>query len=335
MAFKVAIAQINPRLGDVSTNLAVYEEKIRQAVKEGADLLLFPELSLTGYFLRDMVPTVALGRSSREIEGLKRLSREIAFVAGLVEEGPDYRFYNAAIYFEGGEIRHVHRKVYLPTYGMFDEQRYFARGDRLRAFDTKFGRMAILICEDLWHPSTLYLAALDGALAILCPSASPLRGITDGQSQDDNARYWELINQMYAETFSIFIVYANRTGFEDGVGFWGGSEILDPFGRRITKAKYYEEDFIVGEVALESVRRKRTVAPLLRDEDLDLTINELMRIRERPSDLKEVQRLKGLREPSPFPLPGRERIKGEGSRVQGLKGSKGKKIKSSRGGKKR
>ena len=324
VAFKVAIAQINPRLGDLRSNLGLYEEKIRQGVREGADLLLFPELSLTGYFLRDMVPNVALKLTGAEIGRLKKLSREIAFVAGLVEESPDYRFYNAAVYFEGGKIRHVHRKVYLPTYGMFDEQRYFARGDRLRAFDSKFGRMAILICEDLWHPSTVYLAALDGALAVLCPSTSPLRGITEGQPQDDNARYWEMINRAYAETFSLFMIHGNRVGFEDGVGFWGGSEVLDPFGHRVAKAKYYDEDFIIAEVALESVRRKRTMAPLLRDEDVDLTINELLRIRERPSDLKRVQGLKGSKEPSPFPLPRRERIKGEGSRVKGAKSKSGK-----------
>lgn len=286
MTLRVAIAQINPRLGDLQANLGLYEAEIRRAVSERADLLLFPELSLTGYFLRDMVPNVALKLSSRELEGLKKLSRQVAFVGGLVEESSDYRFYNAAVYFEGGEIRHIHRKVYLPTYGMFDEQRYFARGDRVRAFDSKFGRMAVLICEDLWHPSTAYLAALDGALVILCPSASPLRGIQEGQPQDDNARYWEMINRTYAETFGLFMVYGNRVGFEDGVGFWGGSEILDPFGQRMAKARYYDEDFVVGEVALQSVRRKRTMAPLLRDEDLDLTVNELLRIRERP-DLRQ------------------------------------------------
>jgi predicted amidohydrolase len=295
MAFRVALAQINPRLGDLGANLALYEEKIRLGKKEGADLVLFPELSLTGYFLRDMVPNVALKLTSPEIERLKILSRDVSFVAGLVEEGPDYRFYNAAVYFERGEVRHIHRKVYLPTYGMFDEQRYFARGDRVRAFDSRFGRMAILICEDLWHPSTIYLAALDGALAVLCPSTSPLRGITAGQPQDDNARYWETINRAYAETFGLFMVYGNRVGFEDGVGFWGGSEVVDPFGRRIAKANYYEEDFTIAEVALESVRRKRSAAPLLRDEDIDLTINELLRIRERPSELKAVQEFKGLR----------------------------------------
>lgn len=307
MPFKIAIAQINPKLGDIKSNLAIYEEKIRQGIKAGADLLLFPELSLTGYFLRDMVPHVALKLSSKEIGHLKKLSREIPFIAGLVEEGPDYRFYNAAVYFEDGEVRHLHRKVYLPTYGMFDEQRYFARGDRIRAFDSKFGRMALLICEDLWHSSTAYLAALDGALVILSPSTSPLRGLTEGQDRDDNARYWEMINRAYAESLSLFLVYGNRVGFEDGVGFWGGSEIVDPFGQTIAKGRYYEEDFVTGEVSLESARRKRSMAPLLRDEDIDLTINELMRIRERPHP-------KGLR------------VEGlKGLRAKGVKGSRAKK----------
>jgi predicted amidohydrolase len=286
VSVRVGIAQINPKLGNLQANLSLYEEQIGRAIKEKIDLLLFPELSLTGYFLRDMVPSVALTVNSTEMNKLKRLSRDLPFVAGLVEESADHRFFNAAVYFEDGEIRHVHRKVYLPTYGMFDEQRYFARGDRIRSFSSKFGRLAILICEDLWHPSTIYVAALDGAVAVLCPSSSPLRGIVDGQAQDDNARYWEMINRCYSETFSVFMIYANRVGFEDGVGFWGGSEIVDPFGERVTKAKYYDDDFVAGEVRLESVRRKRTMAPLLRDEDVDLTINELMRIRERPTGIE-------------------------------------------------
>jgi predicted amidohydrolase len=292
VSIRVAIAQINPKLGDLQANLSLYDEKVRQGMKERAEFLLFPELSLTGYYLRDTVPSVALTMKSAEITTLKQLSRQLPFVAGLVEESADHRFFNAAVYFEDGEVRHVHRKVYLPTYGMFDEQRYFAAGNRIRAFESKFGRLALLICEDLWHPSTINVAALDGALAVLCPSASPLRGVVDEQVQDDNARYWEMINRTYAETYSLFMIYGNRCGFEDGVGFWGGSEIVDPFGQRIAKAKYYEEDFIVADIPLESVRRKRTISPLLRDEDIDLTINELMRIRERPVEPKVVQKFK-------------------------------------------
>jgi len=273
------MAQINPKLGDVAANMALYEAGVREAAGQDANLVVFPELSLTGYFLRDMVPDVAVRLSSPEMERLKTLSREVSLVAGLVLESEDHRFYNAAVYFEAGEVRHIHRKVYLPTYGMFDEQRYFARGDRLRAFDTRHGRLVLLICEDLWHPSTVFLAALDGALTIVCPSSSPLRGVTDGAEQDDNARYWELITRSYAETFGMFVVHSNRVGFEDGVGFWGGSGILDPFGHTVCKADYYDEAFVSGDVSHEVARRKRTRAPLMRDEDVDLTIRELERIR--------------------------------------------------------
>lgn len=283
MNLSVAIAQISPKLGDVKFNLDIYGEQVEKAFKENCQLVLFPELALTGYFLKDAVPDVAVKLNSPEIEELKRLSRKVSFIAGLVEETLDFRFYNSAVYFEAGEIKHVHRKVYLPTYGMFDEQRYFSRGDRVRAFDSKFGRLAVLICEDFWHSSTVYLSYLDGASIVLCLSASPLRGITDRGRQDNNARYWEMIIQTYAQSYGFFIAYANRTGFEDGVGFWGGSEILDPFGRRLAKGRYYEEDFIVGDAHFELVSRKRKQMPWLKNTDVDITLKELMRIRERPA----------------------------------------------------
>jgi predicted amidohydrolase len=284
--YAVALAQVNPRLGDVQHNLAVCEERVRAARDLGAELIVFPELSLTGYFLKDMVSTVALRLDSAEIEQLKRLSRDVALVVGLVEEADDYRFYNSAVYLEDGEVRHVHRKAYVPTYGLFDEGRYFARGDRVRSFNTKLGRTALLICEDLWHPSTVYIAALDGALSVICPSSSPLRGLSDGTEQDDNARYWELMNAAYAQTFSLFVIYANRVGFEDGVGFWGGSEVIDPDGARLVKAKYYEEDLVAARINLKDARRQRVMSPMLRDENLDLTINELLRIRERSGEAR-------------------------------------------------
>ena len=168
-----------------------------------------------------MVSTVALRLDAPEVGKLRELSRKGGLIAGFVEETDDYRFYNSAVYFEDGEIRHVHRKVYLPTYGLFDEGRYFARGDSIRGFDSRCGRGALLICEDMWHPSAVYIAALDRALMLFCPSSSPLRGVSENQEQDNNARYWELLNAMYAQTFSLFVVYANRVGFEDGVGSWG------------------------------------------------------------------------------------------------------------------
>ena len=246
-----------------------------------------------------MVSTVALRLDAPEVGKLRELSRKGGLIAGFVEETDDYRFYNSAVYFEDGEIRHVHRKVYLPTYGLFDEGRYFARGDSIRGFDSRCGRGALLICEDKWHPSAVYIAALDRALMLFCPSSSPLRGVSENQEQDNNARYWELLNAMYAQTFSLFVVYANRVGFEDGVGFWGGSEIVYPAGVRLAKAKYYEEDLIVSELNFKSARRQRVASPLLRDEDLDLTINELLRIRGRELEALARKRLDSARGAAP------------------------------------
>jgi predicted amidohydrolase len=284
--FTVAAVQFSPRLGDVEANLELHGKSIAEAKGSGADLVVFCELSLTGYLLRDMVSTVALRLDGAEMKHLRKLSQKIAVLVGFVEETRAFRFHNSAVLLDRGEIVAVHRKVYLPTYGMFDEQRYFARGSEVRAFDSRFGRGAILICEDLWHPSTAYLAALDDALFVLCPSASPLRGVSEGHEQDDNARYWEMINRFYASTFSLSLAYANRTGFEDGIGFWGGSEILDASGERMAKARYYDPDLICAEIHPKLARRRRIAAPLLRDEDLDLTINELLRIRGRPTRLE-------------------------------------------------
>jgi predicted amidohydrolase len=300
--FTVAAAQISPRLGDLEANLALYQQAIAEARGRGADLVVFPELSLTGYMLRDMVSTVALRLDAPELKHLKKQSQKIAILVGFVEETRSFRFHNCAVLLDRGEVAAVHRKVYLPTYGMFDEQRYFARGAEVRAFDSRFGRGAILICEDLWHPSTAYLAALDEALFILCPSASPLRGVSEGYEQDDNARYWEMINRFYATTFSVSLIYANRVGFEDGIGFWGGSEILDASGERVAKARYYEPDLAVGEIQPKVARRRRIAAPLLRDEDLDLTINELLRIRGRATRLDAKGEVAVLK-----PVPGRAR----------------------------
>src|SRR5262245_60707835 len=152
MNIKIGIAQINPRLGNVEANLDLCEQNVRKATAQQLDLLVFPELSLTGYHVRDLVSTVAFALDSPEMAQLKEWSQDVALVVGFVEESADFHFYNVAAYIAGGEIRHLHRKVYLPTYGMFDEQRYFARGDKVRTFDAPFGRASLLICEDLWHP---------------------------------------------------------------------------------------------------------------------------------------------------------------------------------------
>ncbi|MGH7382248.1 MAG: nitrilase-related carbon-nitrogen hydrolase [Candidatus Methylomirabilales bacterium] len=291
--FTLGIAQLAPALGNLDTNLALHNKILREAEGQGVDLLLFPELSLTGYFLKDLVPTVALTARDPRLDLFKQASRKMAIVVGLVEESSDRRFFNAAAYFEDGTLRHLHRKLYLPTYGLFDEHRYFAQGESLRAFDTRLGRMALTICEDLWHPATAYLAALDGAQIILCISASPGRGLRpDGTFA--NAAAWEHLNRAYAQLFTCFLCYCNRVGYEDGACFWGGSEVIAPTGDVLLKGPQLEEAFLHVGIDRREVRRERIANPLLRDERLDFTLRELKRI---TRDLERIRRARGEETP--------------------------------------
>jgi predicted amidohydrolase len=279
---RVAVAQIAPALGDFEENLAAHRDAIEKARDQGAGLVVFPELSLTGYRLKDMVPEVAIRRDIELATEVAPLSAGIAVVVGFVEESGEHHYYNSAAYFEDGRLVHVHRKVYLPTYGMFDEQRYFARGNRISAFGTRSGRTAMLICEDALHPTALTVAALDGASTIIVPAASPARGVVGEGEVDANGKHWESYVRAMARTLGVHIVFSNRIGVEDGHTFWGGSEIIGPEGDPLAKAAYYTADLIEAEMSEDAVRRRRLQAPILRDEDLDLTINELMRVRGRP-----------------------------------------------------
>ena len=291
--FTLGMAQLAPALGDLDRNLALHDKILREAEGQGVDLLLFPELSLTGYFLKDLVPSVALTARDPRLDLFKQASRKMAIVVGLVEESSDRRFFNAAAYFEDGKLRHLHRKLYLPTYGLFDEHRYFAQGESLRAFDTRLGRMALTICEDLWHPATAYLAALDGAQIILCISASPGRGLRpDGTFA--NAAAWEHLNRAYAQLFTCFLCYCNRVGYEDGACFWGGSEVIAPTGDVLLKGPELEEAFLHVGIDRREVRRERIANPLLRDERLDFTLRELKRI---TRDLERIRRARGEETP--------------------------------------
>jgi len=291
--FTLGIAQCAPALGNLDTNLALHEKIVREAEGQGVDLLLFPELSLTGYFLKDLVPSVALTARDPRLDLFKQASRKMAIVVGLVEESSDRRFFNAAAYFEDGKLRHLHRKLYLPTYGLFDEHRYFAQGESLRAFDTRLGRMALTICEDLWHPATAYLAALDGAQIILCISASPGRGLRP-DATFANAAAWEHLNRAYAQLFTCFLCYCNRVGYEDGACFWGGSEVIAPTGDVLLKGPQLEEAFLHVGIDRREVRRERIANPLLRDERLDFTLRELKRI---TRDLERIRRARGEETP--------------------------------------
>lgn len=279
MKLNLALAQIATKLGDVDANLDKHLDYINQDREQRADLVVFPELSLTGYVLQDLVATVAHRPVPEDpvFKHLLKASKHLDLVVGFVDEDSRHRFFIASAYLSAGKVVHVHHKVYLPTYGLFDEGRFFAWGDSVRAFDTRFGRVGLLICEDFWHASPPYLLWLDGADIMLFSSASPGRGLTDKEKLE-SARWVERVNKAYASMFTSFVAHSNRVGFEDGLLFWGGATVNDPNGELLAHGPYFEEALTVAELDLNQLRRTRARLPLLRDERTNLVRNELDRL---------------------------------------------------------
>jgi predicted amidohydrolase len=275
---RAALAQIAPLLGNLEGNLQMHRKMIQSAIRSGCDLVVFPELSLTGYLLQDLVPEIALhpDKDSRLRELLK-LSRRIAIAVGLVEESEDHRFYNTALFLAQGRILHRHRKVYLPTYGMFDEAREFSPGEGFSAFSTPLGRFGILICEDAWHPSSAYLLARDGADYLLVLSSGPSRGVGSGRELFSTTS-WSDLCRVTARFQTVFVAYVNRVGVEDGMHFSGASFLADPFGEVTHRARELQETLLLTTLSRTRLRRARTQFPLLRDERPDLVLKELGRI---------------------------------------------------------
>lgn len=277
----LALAQTDARLGDVAANLERHLQHAQEALRAGADVIVFPELSLTGYTLRDLTGEVALDpRTDRRLQSLRDMSKRIGIAFGCVESGSDHGLYNAAVYLEDGEVRHIHRKVYLPTYGMFEEGRYFSAGMQIAAFDTRLGRIGMLICEDLWHVSVPYLLCMDGAEVMLSLTASPTR--LGGEPEGTDQR---LVNhehhRSYARLLSMYSVFINRVGVEDGVSFWGSSAVMSPSGRTVVEARPHDEELVIARLDDAEVRRARRSSRHALDERPDVLLLNLERIRRR------------------------------------------------------
>lgn len=279
MKCKIGLAQINTKLGDMQANLQKHLDLAADARDQGVDLLIFPELSLTGYVLQDLASSVAIRPTAADpiFAPLIQASQDVDLVVGFVLEDERNRFYIAGAYLSQGEVVHVHKKIYLPTYGLFDESRFFAWGDDVRAFDTRFGRVGLLICEDFWHASLPYILWQDGADLLIFTSASPGRGLNN-DDQLESARWVDHINRGYASLFTTFVAHSNRVGYEDGLNFWGGSMVYDPNGAVVQRAPQHEESLTVCEIDLNQLHRTRTRLPLLRDERTALVQRELTRI---------------------------------------------------------
>lgn len=289
MDFLAALCQVKPVLGDLECNFRLHHERLDHAAAAGAELVLFPELSLTGYFLRDLTQEVALRLDDPQVRALVERSRACSLVFGLVEASDDHRFFNTAVFAEGGRILAVHRKVHLPDYGIFEEGRYFAAGDRFQPVSSRLGRFGLMVCEDAWHLSSGWLHFLQGVDAILVPSSSPARGVDTGASELSSQTAWRSLNAALALFTQTWVLHCNRVGFEDGTMFWGGSAVFTPFGYVAAEARGAEEDLLLQRVDGEALRRARVFSPLRRGARPELVRRELARILD-DRDAQRVQR---------------------------------------------
>lgn len=270
---KVFLAQTKPYLGDVSKNLKNMVEIIEKQIEEKSDVVVFPELSLTGYLLEEMVYDVAIDKVPKE---LLELSKKISIIFGAVELGEDMFHYNSAFYLEDGEVKHTHRKVYLPTYGLFDEGRYFKEGDKIRSFQTKHGKVGMLICEDAFHVTSPYILTEDGAKVIFVLTNSPLR--VSGNELDIKET-WESLGKASTASNNNFWIMVNRVGIEDGVSFWGGSYAMGPNGDRLAQLKIMEADGCCININFRDIVKARFAAGTGKNNKIDLVIDELKRVK--------------------------------------------------------
>lgn len=276
----VALAQIAPRLGHLDENLERHLALIGEARAGGADLVVFPELGLTGYLLQDLAAEVAMRRDDPRLTRLAGATSGLSVIASFVEESDDHRLFIAAALIEDGAIVHVHRKLFLPTYGLFDERRFFAPGDRLRATPSRLGvAIGIAVCEDFWHLPVAQLLALDGARILVNVSSGPGRDLAAGHEVGlGTATSWRTLLRTYAQLTTSFVIFCNRVGIDESISFWGGSEVIGPSGETVFSAPLYDEGLFMADVALADARRERIALPLLRDERPEWNVRELERI---------------------------------------------------------
>jgi predicted amidohydrolase len=279
---RVALAQIDCLLGDVEANLRRAKEVVAEAKDKGADLVVFPELSLAGYALGELSDEVAIEARSEPIISLAEESGEIGVVVGFCEEGRGFRIYNSAAYLEGGSLLHLHRKLYLPNYRIYEERKHYNPGQSMRAFDTKLGRMAMLICNDAWQPFLPFIAVQDGAQVLIIPADS---GSYPHPELLDTKDYWRGITRFYARMLESYVIFVNRVGKQDNLVFWGYSHVVDPWGTVVAEGPLHEEALITVDIDLDNVRRRRREVPLVKEARLALLSRELNRLVEEGGDL--------------------------------------------------
>jgi predicted amidohydrolase len=256
---RLALAQMSSKRENKQENIRKIEEVTAKAKRQGADLVIFPELFLTGYVVRDQLYERAEtipGPSSQRIKQIAK-DNKIHIIFGMPELSEKTRatIFNTSVFIGPEGLIGKYRKMYLPTHSVFEEKRHFRPGYQTAAFETAIGRIGLCICYDIFFPEVTRLIRLQGAQLIVCISASPAV----------RRSYFEILTAARALENTAFLAYVNLVGVQDGLQFWGGSRLVGPTGDVISKAKYDEEDFVICEVNYGDIRPAETFIPTLRD----------------------------------------------------------------------
>jgi predicted amidohydrolase len=282
---RITLAQLDSQLGDVDANAEKATKIVAEAKAEGSDLVVFPELYLSGFSVGEVEQDVSLLPDDERIVRLAKESGDGGVLIGFPEaQSHGLHTYNSAAYYEGGELKHVHRKLYLPTYASFEERKHFLPGQSSQAYPVHGGkhRAATLICNDAWQPQLAFLSTQDGAHILLVPACSAQSNFPD---RYDSLEYWRGITQFYGRMYQLFVVFVNRVGTEGNLKFWGGSHVVDPWGQVIADAGVNEEQVLNVDINVADVRRRRRDIPLVREARLGLLRREIDRLLDEGGDL--------------------------------------------------
>lgn len=281
---RIALAQVDSRPGDVDANVEQAEEVLDDAVRQAPDLVVFPELQLSGYSVGGADRDPSLRPGDDRLQRLADRSGKAGVHLGFAESGTSgLHTYNSAAYYEDGNLVHVHRKLYLPTYAAFEERKHFTPGQALRGYPVQ-GRypVATLICNDAWQPPLAFLATQDGANVLLVPAASAQ---SNSLERYDAMEYWYDLTRFYGRMFQLYVVFVNRVGCEGELRFWGDSHVVDPWGDVVAAAAEGTEDLLTVDIDLDEVRRRRRDMPLGKEARLGLLRREIERLLDEGGDL--------------------------------------------------
>jgi predicted amidohydrolase len=280
---RITLAQVDSVLGGLDANIERAARILARAGQEGSDLVVFPELHLSGYSVGEVDTDLALRPDDERLEWLAKQAGTAGVVLAFPEAGAGgMHTYNSAAYYQAGKLVHVHRKLYLPNYLSFEERKHFTPGQAMRAFDTTAGaRMAMMVCNDAWQPQLAFLATQDGAQVLIMPVTSAQSAFPD---RYDSQGYWRGITRFYGRMYQLFVVFVNRVGNEGGLRFWGGSHVVDPWGNLVAEAPEDAPHVLSVDVNLGDVRRRRRDIPLVKEARLGVVHREVRRLLDEGGD---------------------------------------------------